>query len=121
MTWKFDSRTPVSLQITEKLRLAILNGAFPPGTQFPTVRQLAAEASVNPNTMQKALSALELEGLLESRGTVGRFVTANTNLLDRARSDLQRFHMRRILEHARELGITGEMFIQFIRESEVHQ
>lgn len=118
MVWKPDTRAPVSVQITEKLRLAILNGIYPPGSQFPTVRHLAAETSVNPNTVQKALAVLEAEGFLECRGTVGRFVTGNTGLLEQARKDLQHTHMRALLEHARELGITGEMLIQFIAESE---
>lgn len=118
MTWQFDPRIPVSVQIVEKLRLEILNGNYPPESQFPTVRQLALEASVNPNTMQKALSVLENEGLLVSRGTVGRFVSGDTDALDSAREEMRREHMEKMLEHARELGITGEMIVQFIQERE---
>lgn len=118
MTWKFDSKLPLALQLEAKLRRDILQELYPPGSQFPTVRQLAFEASVNPNTMQKALTALEAEGLLESRGTVGRFVTADTGVLERIRSALRRDYMRRALAGAAELGITGQMFIDYIQESE---
>lgn len=119
MTWKFDPKLPVSVQITGKLRTEIINGTYPPGSQFPTVRQLAFEASVNPNTMQKALTALETEGLLISRGTVGRFVTGDGALLEQARRDLQLAYMERVLEEAQEMGISSSMFAEFIKEREV--
>lgn len=74
MAWQFRGHSPVYRQIVRHIRADILNGRYQPDEQIPPVRQLAMEASVNPNTMQRALSALEDEGLLVSRGTVGRFV-----------------------------------------------
>lgn len=118
MTWKFDPKLPLTLQIQHKLRQDILTGKYAPGEQFPTVRQLAYEASVNPNTMQKALSALEGEGLLVSRGTVGRFVTEDAAVLEEARKQLQNDYMTHVLAQARELGISREMLLTFIQESE---
>ena len=88
MTWKFDSKIPVSLQLTHKLRIDILSGKYSPGEQFPPVRQLAYDASVNPNTVQKALTSLESEGLLITRGTVGRFVTDDESALTKAKLSL---------------------------------
>ena len=77
MTWQFRGHSPVYRQIVRHIRADILNGCYQPDEQIPPVRQLAMEAGVNPNTMQRALSALEDEGLLVSRGTVGRFVTSD--------------------------------------------
>lgn len=69
MTWQFRGHSPVYRQIVRHIRADILNGCYQPDEQIPPVRQLAMEAGVNPNTMQRALSALEDEGLLVSRGT----------------------------------------------------
>ena len=118
MAWKFEHDVPVSIQITRRLRLEILNGKYSPGEQFPPVRQLAYEASVNPNTMQKALSSLESEKLLVSRGTVGRFVTDDVSVLTAARKKEQEEYMRLALGGAADLGITKEDFINYIKESE---
>ena len=75
MPWKLDSNLPIYTQIIEHIQLDIISGLYQPGDRLPSVRDLAAEASVNPNTMQKALSELERSGLLHSQRTSGRFIT----------------------------------------------
>ncbi len=82
MQWKFSGGKPVYLQIMEQLRGAILAGEFQPGARIPPVREFAAQAQVNPNTMQRALLELEREGLLITDGTVGRYVTRDTGILE---------------------------------------
>ncbi len=79
--WKFEGGSPVYLQIMEHMRHAVLTGEYPPGARIPAVRELAAEARVNPNTMQRALMTLEQEKLLISCGTTGRFVTDDKEIL----------------------------------------
>jgi len=118
LAWKFNSQVPVSLQIVGKLRSDIITGKYKPGEQFPTVRQLAYEASVNPNTMQKALALLETEGLLISKGTVGRFVTSDIAVIERTKNEIRRAYMSDVIRQALEIGITKEEFINYIRESE---
>lgn len=118
MAWKFDPKLSVSIQIVQRLRLDILKGRYLPGSQFPTVRQLAQDAAVNPNTMQKALTMLEAEGLLQSKGTVGRFVTEDTTVLEQARESLRRAYFEQALAGARELGITREQFLDYLKEEE---
>lgn len=119
MDLKFSSAIPVSLQISRQIKSDILNGRYKPGTQIPTVRQLAFETSVNPNTVQKALSALESEGLLESRGTVGRFVTSDESIIKEALVRVRREFMEDSLKAAAELGITAEMFVEYIKGREM--
>ena len=75
LAWKFKDGIPLTVQISDRIRQDILRGEYRAGEAFPTVRQLAAEASVNPNTVQKALVILENEGLLVTLGTAGRTVT----------------------------------------------
>ena len=108
MPWKFNSHEAVFLQIASRLRGEILRGKYQPDQQIPPVRQLAFEAAVNPNTMQKALTVLEEEGLLYSRGTVGRFVTTDRSVLALCGERVRREAVHRLVEEAFELGITKE-------------
>ena len=81
MNWKFTADRPVYQQIMEAVRGSVLKGELKPGQKVPSVRDLAAEAKVNPNTMQRALTELEREGLLVGGGTSGRTVTTDEAIL----------------------------------------
>ena len=116
MPWKFNSYEAVFIQIASRLRGEILRGKYLPDQQIPPVRQLAFDAAVNPNTMQKALTLLEDEGLLYSRGTVGRFVTTDTAVLERCRETVRKDAVRHWMEEARELGITKEELMNYIEQ-----
>ncbi len=121
MAWQLNGNAPVFIQISDRLRIEILSGSYAPGAQFPTVRQLASEAAVNPNTMQRALSALEEEGLLQSGGTQGRFVTKDAAVLLAARERLQRKTVQKFLTRAAELGISPADIVRMIQEMEVEK
>lgn len=116
MAWQFNGMQAVFIQIADKLRGEIANGKYPPGAQIPAVRQLAFEASVNPNTMQRALSLLEEEALLVSHGTVGRFVTSDTTVLENAKEKIRREMVERFLSEAQALGIPPSDLIDYIKE-----
>ena len=118
MAWQFNGREAVFLQIADRLRWEILGGTYSPDEQFPSVRQLAAEAAVNPNTMQKALTHLEEEGLLYTHGTVGRFVTEDPSILARTREQLRREAVRSWLGEAAALGISRDELIHYIQQEE---
>ena len=116
MAWQFNSRDPVFIQIANRLRGDILGGKYPEEGQIPSVRQIAGEASVNPNTVQRALAMLEGEGLLYSKGTVGRFVTSDRAILDAAREKTKRETVRAMLSDAYLVGITAQELIKYIKE-----
>ena len=82
MNWKFVGDRPVYQQIMALIRGGILTGELSPGQKIPSVRDLAAQAQVNPNTVQRALTELEREGLLVSGGTSGRRVTEEEAILE---------------------------------------
>ena len=82
MNWKFTGDRPVYQQIMAAIRGSILKGELSPGSKVPSVRDLAADAQVNPNTMQRALTELEREGLLVGGGTSGRTVTTSEEILN---------------------------------------
>lgn len=79
MPWEISSERSVYLQLVDIIKQKIMSGEYQPGQRMESVRELAAEAAVNPNTMQRALTELEREGLLYTQRTSGRFVSEDTN------------------------------------------
>ena len=88
MPWNLDSARPIYLQIIERVQMDIVTGHYQPGDKLPSVRDLAQEAAVNPNTMQKALSELERSGLIYSQRTSGRFITEDKELIHQMKQEL---------------------------------
>ena len=115
MAWQFTSHAPVYMQIVSRIRADILSGVYPPDSQIPPVRQLALTAGVNPNTMQKAFAVLEDERLFITRGTVGRFITTDTEVLEKAREILRQETVARLVEEAASVGISPDELIESIR------
>ncbi len=85
MELTFRAGEPLYTQLRDDLTLAVASGDYGPGQRLPAVRELAAEAGVNPNTVQRALSELERDGLVFSRRTLGRFVTEDTERIEAVR------------------------------------
>ncbi len=106
MAWSFDADRPIYLQLVEHIQQKILNGEYQPGEKLPSVRDLAAEAAVNPNTMQKALSELERGGLVFAQRTSGRFITDDAEKIRRLRQAAALALARRFLADLNQLGIT---------------
>lgn len=114
MAWKISGDLPISQQLYAKLQTDILSGVYPPGSQFPPVRKLAMDHSVNPNTMQKVLGLLEDEGLLSCTSTAGRFVTENQALLAEKKKEVQEAFLKEALLHAKSLGIEKTQMLDFV-------
>lgn len=108
MLWKFTGSRPVYVQIMDQIRGSVLSGEYPPGGRVPPVRDLAAQAQVNPNTMQRALLELEREGLLIAQGTLGRFVTDDPEILNNMRQDAAQALIRESAARFRAMGLTME-------------
>ncbi len=104
MAWQFDADRPIYKQIRERILLQIVSGAYGAGAQLPTVRDLAEEAAVNPNTLQKALAELERDGLVFTQRTSGRFVTEDAERIRQAKSDLAREQIDLFLEKMAAIG-----------------
>lgn len=116
MTWKFTSDRPIYLQVMEQIKLGIASGELPPGSRLPAVRDLAAQASVNPNTMQKALSELEREGMVYTQRTSGRFVTENVELLSGLRYEQAREKLITFVTQMESMGYTRTQLIEMLTE-----
>ena len=105
MKWKFRGDRPIYAQLIEHLKRGILTGEYPPGSAVPSVRTLAVEAEVNPNTMQKALAELENQGLLHTHRTAGRSVTENRQMIDNMKNDLARAQVDAFFEGMKAIGV----------------
>lgn len=106
MEWEFDDDTPIYLQIIEHFKTEIAAGSLKAGDKIPPVRELAVSAGVNPNTMQKALSELEREGLLESKRTSGRFVADNMKESEKLKDKLAADLMEDFMKNMNKIGYT---------------
>lgn len=104
MIWELNGDRPIYLQLMEQVQLRIVSGLYPAGAKLPAVRDLAAEASVNPNTMQKALAELERNGLVYSQRTAGRFITEDQKMIERVKQGLAR---ELVLEFLKKMGGIG--------------
>ena len=108
MTWQFTSDRPIYSQLVEYLCIFIINGAYPAGSRLPSVRDLAAEAKVNPNTMQRAMAELESRGLVYAERTSGRFVTEDTALIQSTKEELATMRITQFFKDMESLGIDRE-------------
>lgn len=122
MNWKFAGDRPVYQQIMENIRGAVLQGELPPGGRVPSVRELAMQAQVNPNTMQRALTELEREGLLVGGGTSGRTVTKDETVLATMRQEVLEALARECVEKFKVFGISpaqaAEIMLRMKEEEE---
>mgnify|MGYP000915843958 CR=1 FL=1 len=100
-----DDSRPIWIQLVDDFRMRIVTGIWPAGTRIPSVRDLATQAGVNPNTVQRALSRLDADGLTVAERAQGRFVTSDTEAIARARAELARQATDSHVATVRQLGI----------------
>lgn len=116
-----NENLPIYMQIMDKIRAAIVSGELAAGTKVASVRELAEEFGVNPNTMQRALAELEREGILISERTTGRFVTTDIEIIDRIRKEAAERIVKEFLQKMKELGFTKEQIEEFFRKVEMKE
>lgn len=108
MAWILDDTSPIYLQIEDLIKTNIIAGVYQPGQKLPSVRDLAAEASVNPNTMQKALTELERSGLVYTQRTSGRFITEDISKMTELKEQLAREQIQLFLKNMEQLGLSRD-------------
>ncbi len=116
MAWTFSSDRPVYLQIADRIQMCVLSGEYAPGEQIMTVRQLAMEAAVNPNTVQHAFTELETKGIIVSKGTMGRFVTEDPKAIEDCRNKMAEQMVKNFVRDIRRLSVTTKQIIEMIEE-----
>lgn len=115
MEWIFDPQRPIYSQIIEHMCLSIVSGELPPGSKLASVRDLASNAQVNPNTMQRALSELERMGLVYANRTSGRFITENEDCIKTVKLEIARKNIENFLESMGKIGYSKEEAIEILK------
>ena len=118
MAWNLSSDRPIYAQILEVIQLRIIVGQYKPGEKIPSVRELAAEAGVNPNTMQKALTELERSGLVMAQRTSGRIVTEDKEMIREIRNQLAREQVQEFVNKMKELGFDRDEIVTLLKQAE---
>lgn len=115
MEWRLNDSRPIWIQLTEQLTERIASGVYPMGKKLLSVRELASEAGVNPNTMQRALSQLDSQGLTETNRTSGRTVTDNAEVLEQVRRKLAKDKIEAFLDGMEKLGFSRGEIIELLK------
>ena len=108
MEWKLDDSRPIWPQLKEQLIIAIVAGEYNMGGSFPTVRELAEDAGVNRNTMQRALSELEHDGFVTTNRTAGRTVTTDEGLVTRMKESIAKKSIEKFIKEMAAIGYRKE-------------
>jgi DNA-binding transcriptional regulator YhcF (GntR family) len=114
----FDNKTPIYMQLVDKIRLNIVSGKLKRGERLLSVRELALEFKVNPNTMQKALVELEQEGLIYTQRTSGKFVTENEDVIRDAKCTLAMNKAKTFMQDMESIGINKSEVLLYLQEVE---
>lgn len=117
MAWILDGDRPIYAQIIDEIRMRIIAGIYAPGDKIPSVRELASEASVNPNTMQKALSELERGGLISTMRTSGRTVTEDKKMIEDMKNKLATEQITLFFEKMKQYGFSNEETVELIQKA----
>lgn len=120
MAWQMNSERPIYSQLYDKILVRIVCGIYKAGNRLPSVRELAAEASVNPNTMQRAFAELEHSGLIVTQRNSGRVVTEDMTKIETARHQLALTQVNTFIANVRELGYSDQEIMELIK-SIIHE
>ena len=121
MAWNLDTDRPIYAQLVERIQMQIVSGYYPPGGKLPSVRELAAVAAVNPNTMQKAFAELERNGLIITQRTNGRTVTEDTELIKGIRRSLAKEYVDLYFSQMKNLGYLWREAVEMIEERKTEE
>lgn len=117
MEFIFDNDRPIYLQLVEYLKLYIVSGKLQPGERLLSVRELALQIKVNPNTVQKALAELEAEELIYTERTNGKFVTQNQELINEIKKQLALEKVNKYFSDMNKLGIDNKEAVKYLQEN----
>jgi len=116
MKWNFTEGIPIYTQIVDEITMRIAGGSYSPGDKLPSVRELAIDAGVNPNTMQMALAELERRELVHSERTSGRYVTEDENILRTLKAELSNKYFVEFEEKLRGIGMTDSEITEAVKK-----
>ena len=116
MDFTFDNNVPIYIQLVEQLKIYIISGKLKSGERLPSVRDLALQTKVNPNTMQKALGELEELGLIYTERTNGKFVTTDQKLIDKFKKQYAEELSNKYFFSMASIGFDKNKTIEYLKE-----
>lgn len=116
MKFTFDNNIPIYIQLVEQLKIHIISGKLDPGERLPSVRELALQTKVNPNTMQKALAELEDLKLIYTERTNGKYVTKDQDLIDKLKIEYASELSQKYLSNMKDIGFTNIDVIEHLKK-----
>lgn len=119
MPWEFDSKLPIFKQIVDTVSLKIIRGDYKMGEKLESVRDMAVEAGVNPNTMQRALAEIETMGLVETKRGDGRYITENAEIINNLKGEYIKNNTADFLRKMGEFGLDKSEIIKIIEKGEI--
>lgn len=117
MNYQFTNDKPIYLQLMDAFKTAIVSGELKPGDRLDSVRDLAVQAKVNPNTMQKALSELEREGFIRTERTSGRFISENEDLLDSMKDGIAETEINLFIQKMKSFNYGREEILNLVKQA----
>ena len=117
MSEQFDAGRPIYAQLVERLKARILAGTYPPGGHLDSVRDLAAAAGVNPNTMQRAMQELEARGLINTQRTAGRTITEDETMIQALRQQKAQEQIAQFWAAMQKLGFTQAEALSLLKQT----
>lgn len=117
MSWNLTADRPIFAQIMDIISQDIISGKYAPGEKLPSVRDLASQAAVNPNTMQKALAELEKTGLVFAKRTSGRYITEDITMIEELKSRLAQERIKEFFLSMENLGFSKKETADLITET----
>ena len=115
MSFTFDNNLPIYLQLVNEIKINIISGKLKAGERIPSVRELALQNQVNPNTMQKALTELEDMGLIYTERTNGKFVTTDNELIKKYKKEYALVLTQNFIKDMEQLGFNKEEVIKNLK------
>ncbi|MEK5416281.1 GntR family transcriptional regulator [Paenibacillus sp. FSL L8-0708] len=117
MTIEFDNNLPIYIQIMNYIKGEIVTGKLKPGDKILSVRELASELQINPNTVQRTFQELEREEIVETRRGMGRYVTSNEGTILTIKKEMAKDVLDRFIRGMQDLGFQGEDILEAVAEN----
>lgn len=117
MKWEIDSGLAIYPQIVDGFIKGLVKGELVAGQRLPSIRELASEAAINPNTMQRAMAELERREIVVNQRTTGKFVTENTQILEQVKKEFANRQVSDFLKTMKEMGFSSEDIISIVKDN----
>lgn len=116
LEYKFEENKPIYIQLVKQFKLDIISGHYKLGEKIPSIRELALEINVNPNTIQRSLIELEDEGLIHTKRTSGKYVTRDYKIIEKIKKELAEEQLTNFITEMEKLGFDTPKSIELLKE-----